>query len=212
MQEVAGKQGRTVLFVSHDMAAVKKLCTRAILLQHGTIIYEGLPNDVVDYYLQNAASITSENNFDIQNAKGNKQFVIANIELRNNEGNITQIAESGKDLEIRLQYKVVEKGPDPIVILKIKNNQEQVLFTCLSRNSFNGIMQLQNEGFIGCFIPNLPLLEGTYSVDIILKYGKMLRSILKVPFSLKLKKAIFLEQEKLMPTCKMASLFTINGM
>jgi len=191
MQEVAGKQGRTVLFVSHDMAAVKKLCTRAILLQHGTIIYEGLPNDVVDYYLQNAASITSENNFDIQNAKGNKQFVIANIELRNNEGNITQIAESGKDLEIRLQYKVVEKGPDPIVILKIKNNQEQVLFTCLSRNSFNGIMQLQNEGFIGCFIPNLPLLEGTYSVDIILKYGQDVTFDFESAFQLEVEKGDF---------------------
>ena len=54
MQEVAGKAGRTVLFVSHDMAAVKNLCTRAILLQHGQIVNEGSPADVIDYYLKNA--------------------------------------------------------------------------------------------------------------------------------------------------------------
>lgn len=172
MQEVAGKQGRTVLFVSHDMAAVKKLCTRAILLQKGTIVYEGIPEHVVNYYLQNAASIVNDNNNFFDNAKGNKHFELTQFELINEQGNIIQIAESGKQLEIKLYYKVHETGPDPVVILRFKNNLEQVLFTCLSRNSYDGIMSLKKEGSISCIIPSLPLLPGNYAVDLFCKYGQ----------------------------------------
>ena len=41
MQDISNSEGRTVLFVSHNMAAVKNLCTRAIVLQHGTKVFEG---------------------------------------------------------------------------------------------------------------------------------------------------------------------------
>jgi hypothetical protein len=52
-------------------------------------------------------------------------------------------------------------------------------------------MQLQNEGFIGCFIPNLPLLEGTYSVDIILKYGQDVTFDFESAFQLEVEKGDF---------------------
>ncbi|MFN5886762.1 MAG: ABC transporter ATP-binding protein, partial [Flavobacteriales bacterium] len=50
MKDVA-RHGRTVIFVSHNMEAVKNLCTRAILMEHGTIVSEGLPSDVIETYL-----------------------------------------------------------------------------------------------------------------------------------------------------------------
>lgn len=197
MQEVAGKQGRTVLFVSHDMAAVKNLCTRAILLQHGTVIKEGTPNEVVNYYLQNAASITNLNSLSFDQAKGNKKFVLQQVELINEDGNIIQIAESGKNLEIKLYYKVNEKGPDPVVILRFRNNLEQVLFTCLSRNSYHGIMQLSTAGSISCIVPKLPLLQGLYSVDVVFKFGQDIAFDLESAFSLEVEKGDFFGTGKL---------------
>jgi len=191
MQEVAGKEGRTVLFVSHDMAAVKKLCNKAILLQQGQIIYEGNAVDTVNYYLQNAASIASQKNIDDKLVKGNKKFVITNIEMLNADEQIVQLAESGKDLHLKLYYQVKEKGPDPIVIVKIKNNLEQILFTCLSRNSFHGIMQLQEQGSITCVIPKLPLLSGLYTVDITLKYSQDLTFDLENIFSFEVERGDF---------------------
>jgi lipopolysaccharide transport system ATP-binding protein len=50
MQEVSGKGGRTVLFVSHNMASVKALCTRCIVLKDGMIGFEGDTLDAVHYY------------------------------------------------------------------------------------------------------------------------------------------------------------------
>lgn len=53
MNDVAHSEGRTVLFVSHNMAAVKNLCTRGVVLQNGALAYDGTTEDAVNYYLQN---------------------------------------------------------------------------------------------------------------------------------------------------------------
>src|SRR5690554_5307044 len=51
MQEISQGDGRTVLFVSHNMASVKSLCTRGIVLENGTSVYEGTAEESVDFYL-----------------------------------------------------------------------------------------------------------------------------------------------------------------
>lgn len=56
MKDVSQGGGRTVLFVSHNMAAVKNLCTRAVVLQNGQLVYDGTTEKAVDYYLDNNIS------------------------------------------------------------------------------------------------------------------------------------------------------------
>lgn len=51
MQDLSTGEGRTVLFVSHNMASIQSLCTKAVLLEKGENIFEGLPQDVVAHYL-----------------------------------------------------------------------------------------------------------------------------------------------------------------
>ena len=53
MQDVSRGEGRTVLFVSHNMASIKKLCMRGSVLRNGTIDYAGTANEAVDYYIGN---------------------------------------------------------------------------------------------------------------------------------------------------------------
>ena len=53
MQDISKGDGRTVLFVSHNMAAVKSLCTRAIVLEHGKTVFEGDTDEAVSFYLRN---------------------------------------------------------------------------------------------------------------------------------------------------------------
>ena len=52
MNDVAQSEGRTVLFVSHNMAAVKNLCTRGVVLQNGMLAFDGTTEEAVNYYLQ----------------------------------------------------------------------------------------------------------------------------------------------------------------
>lgn len=64
MKDISNQGGRTVLFVSHNMTAVKSLCDRAILLKNGMMVNEGAVSDIVDDYL----SISSNDNFDFANS------------------------------------------------------------------------------------------------------------------------------------------------
>src|SRR5690606_16738766 len=80
MSEVS-KEGRTVLFVSHNMAAVQNLCTRALLLERGRVVHDGTVNEVVDRYLEN---FSQQDTFITDSVKrsGNGRARITNIEVR----------------------------------------------------------------------------------------------------------------------------------
>jgi lipopolysaccharide transport system ATP-binding protein len=56
MQDVSRGEGRTVLFVSHNMAAVRSLCQRGIVLENGGMVFDGEVNEAVDYYIDGAVS------------------------------------------------------------------------------------------------------------------------------------------------------------
>lgn len=56
MQEISKGEGRTVLFVSHNMMSVKSLCTKALILENGTVVAHGSVNETVDKYLKNATA------------------------------------------------------------------------------------------------------------------------------------------------------------
>ena len=81
MQDVSKGEGRTVLFVSHNMASVKQLCKSGILLENGSIKYIGGINDTVNYYIGDGGS--SENQYfnSIENAPGNDNIRIKSFEI-----------------------------------------------------------------------------------------------------------------------------------
>lgn len=175
MQDIASGEGRTVLFVSHDMAAVRNLCTRALLLQNGTIVKEGDPTSVIDHYLRNTTTVGNVNNsLNFDNRKGNGKFRVTNISFLDKHNHPVSVLETGMELNIEISYEAEEIMPNPIVNVIIRNNIQNVLANFLSRDSFNGRMTIDKTGNILLHIPKLPLLPGRYSIDYNLKYDRIL--------------------------------------
>lgn len=81
MQDVSKGEGRTVLFVSHNMASVKALCKTGVMLENGQVKYIGDINDTVDYYIGEGGS--SENQYfdDLSTAPGNDVIRIKSFEI-----------------------------------------------------------------------------------------------------------------------------------
>jgi lipopolysaccharide transport system ATP-binding protein len=84
MQDVS-KSGRTVLFVSHNMNSISKLCTRCILLENGENTFDGTPSEVIDRYLSKYGSLDSEIS-KIEFEKTDKEIQIRAIELLGGKG------------------------------------------------------------------------------------------------------------------------------
>lgn len=84
MQDISKGEGRTVLFVSHNMAAVETLCTRVISMQNGSIIGDGNPTKIISDYLQSTSFSERKIIFDsIDNAKGNENIKILYAAIEN---------------------------------------------------------------------------------------------------------------------------------
>ena len=77
MQEISKSEGRTVLFVSHNMAAVQALCTRGIVMQNGTIKFNGSTDEAIQSYLEDSSNAVDLEKFD--NRLGNKQVFLEKV-------------------------------------------------------------------------------------------------------------------------------------
>jgi lipopolysaccharide transport system ATP-binding protein len=106
MKDVSNKDGRTVLFVSHNMAAIQKLCNSGLLLQYGKVIANGEVDVIVDKYLE----ISQKNRDTFREFENDKSKVasVIKVELTDEEGNQTSDFALGKPWIIKLYYQVNE--------------------------------------------------------------------------------------------------------
>ncbi|MFB3389177.1 polysaccharide ABC transporter ATP-binding protein [Flavobacterium sp. LAR06] len=113
MQDISRQGGRTVLFVSHNMAAVKSLCTKGIVLEHGKVVYEGGIEQSIEHYLNadyNKSNIyTSDIKLDVP--------YIKEIEIIANPGSFYH--DFNKDLKIKITLSTPYKLTDPAVSYQI---------------------------------------------------------------------------------------------
>lgn len=93
MQDVSKGQGRTVLFVSHNMAAVKKLCKSGILLENGEVKYSGNIEDTIRMYIDDG-TIPSQSVYfdDLSTAPGNDKVRIKSFEVLPINGDVVSVA------------------------------------------------------------------------------------------------------------------------
>ncbi len=86
MNDVSKGEGRTVLFVSHNMAAVRSLCNRGVFLENGIIKFDGITEEALDLYNSQNNFIETDVKWDIQNAPGSKDAKIISIRVYSESG------------------------------------------------------------------------------------------------------------------------------
>ena len=125
MQDISSQGGRTVLFVSHDMAAIKSLCYKSIVLNNGRILFEGEVSKAIDKYLQSGIE-NSNDNTKVEFTSQNSTF-IREISLKNHLNNSTKFIEMGQDLIIDLILFCSENKDDlKISVLKVSSSGEKI--------------------------------------------------------------------------------------
>jgi lipopolysaccharide transport system ATP-binding protein len=105
MGDISKGEGRTVLFVSHNMAAVQTLCNKGILVENGMIVYQGAINDTISKYLQ--GNSFSDDLINIRGRKGNGKIKFKSVKVYGTDE--SQNVVSGKALNINLQLQNLEQ-------------------------------------------------------------------------------------------------------
>ena len=180
MQDVSKEEGRTVLFVSHNMAAVRSLCTRGIMLKNGTVDFIGTIPDTLNHYLKNHNSIISPKITD--NIKWIKNTLhIHKITINGTEDSTSVITNGQKALEITIEgYTEENLTYDIMLILKSK---EGIPFATYAIGHYLGKIQNLDKGnFSINRIIELPhiLSKGILNIDLYIHHP-MVEYILKAP-------------------------------
>jgi len=163
MDEVT-KGGRTVLFVSHNMAAVKAFCQRTILLEQGEIVMDGPTEEVIKYYLSSGLHNQAERKWDdMNNAPGGNVVRLHSVRAKNSEGKVISEFNIQEPIYVEMEYWVLEKGWDLTNSFYFYDESGLLLF--VSRNNLDSNRQ-NREYPVGlyrsvCCVPGNFLNEGT---------------------------------------------------
>ena len=103
-------QGRTILFVSHSMPAVTRLCQRVILLEKGQMVNDGPAHEVVNSYLGANWQLKATREWDDAQAPGNEVVRMRRARVRNHAGETTESADIRHQIGIELSYEVLQPG------------------------------------------------------------------------------------------------------
>ncbi len=167
MQDVSKGEGRTVLFVSHNMTAVKNLCHNGIVLNNGRIVFNGKINDVIDFYLNGQSERSKIKISEIQERQGNRSLLFKDIRFYGHDGHERESFRVGESVTIELsigtdtRYETCKKSR---VDIGINNNMgERIVW--LSTYVFSDKIKL-NNGVLRFNIPHLNLQQGTYNVNL----------------------------------------------
>lgn len=164
MQSVS-KQGRTVVFVSHNMGAVDRLCEKGVMLRAGEVVNYGTQTEAINEYLLTGQDY-SDNLDDHPNREGDGGFRIKRIQLTDAAGNSLDTAASGQDIKLLFHYEI-EDGltvDDLDFGIKVVTQGNQPVFfhyNLLENQTFGKLAQ---KGIIECRIPKLPLPAGIFHV------------------------------------------------
>jgi lipopolysaccharide transport system ATP-binding protein len=110
MEDVS-KQGRTILFVSHNMQAITRLCRRAILLEGGKLRKDGPAQDVVSAYLNSEFGVGSSREWrDTAMAPGNDVVRLCAVRVRSESGEASDVIDIRKPVAIVMEYEVLKSG------------------------------------------------------------------------------------------------------
>ncbi len=151
MQDVSKEDGRTVLFVSHNMGAVRNLCKTGVLLKDGSVQFAGLINDVVDTYLN---MDVDEN---INNVYYPKENIVKEIQAIQNKG----------EIELTLKYEGEKIIKQPNFGFVIYDKYENPMFG--TNPIMNGIYDFgtpARQGMVKAIISSPCLVDGTYPISI----------------------------------------------
>jgi lipopolysaccharide transport system ATP-binding protein len=166
MEEV-GKEGRTVLFVSHNMPSLQSLCNKAIYLKDGKMFKEGNTSLVIGEYLSgnsnNDDDIVDVSLFTRSAGKGN---VIKKAWIEDARGNVTRQLLMGDGIKVCFEFSYIDVINSPVFGFGFEDVNAQRIFSLNNYVIESSTIGKISSGIAECFVPKLPLQPGTYKLSL----------------------------------------------
>ncbi|MBI4158723.1 ABC transporter ATP-binding protein [Candidatus Woesearchaeota archaeon] len=191
---------KTILFVSHDLYAIKKFCDRAMLLQQGKQVVVGYPDFIIDKYfystLQESSSTHEKQALKgkivefqkknkmpdfarIEDLKkitgirwGTREIEITKVELFDKFGKKISVFATGDSMKIRIHYRKHQEVKNPVFGIGIFYQNGTHCFGTNTEVEDYAVSSIPEKGYIDCIIPRLSMWEGTFYLNVMVHDDK----------------------------------------
>lgn len=156
MSEITHEEGRTILFVSHNMGAIQNLCARCVLLKEGAIVKEGDTSEVIDYYLNSSKKDVKKL---VLKEKENAPVQVTKMWTENKKGELASEINMGEDAVLNIEYSVnqeiegldvgvsLSKDGIPLFYTLDSDQNENLLFIKSKIGSYKSMIELPTSIF-----------------------------------------------------------------
>ena len=169
MEDVS-RQGRTVLFVSHNLAAILNLCSRGILLESGCILSEGKIKKVVDDYLSSGVVLNGEVFFSSPNPQNSDVFYFKSVRILRSNGEVTSNVDLLEGFQLELSYHLRQPLSGVKVGFRLRNSSGYVVLSSgdIDQDPTKLLQLKRKPGAyrVQCYVSRQFLRPGRYTVDI----------------------------------------------
>jgi lipopolysaccharide transport system ATP-binding protein len=187
MQSISNQGGRTVLFVSHNMTSIKALCKRVVLLENGKLIKDGLPDEVIDYYLKGSTKINYKKTWSLDKRPSNNEFLINSVWISNNKKEKITSLNVDYSFLVNIDFKVIKNNTKVGLNVILHDSNQNIISSSINNHEKNYYSQKHNIGLYTshCKIPGKLFNAGIYFISIYM-FGanfinaKMIEYVLKI--------------------------------
>ena len=163
MDEVAS-MGRTILFVSHNLDSIRRICNRGILMQKGNITVQGTSVDAVESYLESEYA-KAQNKTIVLGEESNDGFDILRIDIVGSDGRRLQQLKTWDEVTFRIRFRSPVKLTTGSVVLQISTMNGTVIHLCSTQPDQQlEVIFKAGENVIDCYFPRLLLAAGKYRI------------------------------------------------
>ena len=165
MQDVSRGEGRTVLFVSHNMAAVRSLCHTGVLIENGMVRNISDVETIVGEYLRGDNDVENHKTWETPSIKCNG-FELLEIGVRKKNGEYTDTIHTNDEFELIVRYRITDPFNQLHLTYHWKNSQGAKIFSSSGGGKYIQYEHQTGEYIQTCHIPANFLNWGRYSLDL----------------------------------------------
>ncbi len=132
--EDVGQHGRTVILVSHDMPAITRMCSRAILLNKGEVVQAGAAHDVVNHYLHAGHIQPSTEWPDPAQAPGNDVVRLRAVRVKTEAGRVADVVDIRNPIRVEIEYDILKPGHSIVAQFGFNTEEDVIAFIANDRD------------------------------------------------------------------------------
>jgi lipopolysaccharide transport system ATP-binding protein len=174
MEDIRGR-GRTVLFVSHNMPSIARLCPRAILLNEGRIVADGPCDKVIgEYLLYGQGAVGSRQWPEGRGAPGDEVTRLRAVRIRRKSGLAAEFMDIHDPIGLEMEFDVLQPGYQLFPYYSVHNQDGVRVMSVVDRDpQWQGVARQPGRYTTTAWIPGNLLSEGTFFVDVAMRAPEM---------------------------------------